>query len=361
MLCAHLALLPLSDTSVEGWDEVSDPSGTFSSAAARNRWEEQVLVSGRLRETTDSARLGPTIDRALQTLTLGRERGEDGAGVFVSELLEMFELNTMAADRRRRLQPALWTYRTLLSKPQLVTLFWQHGSCEADHPVLSIVFKSERQLQALRFIPSVVRWQTLLFRRYNHRLSRQAARHLTVRDAIESLAEHERQEWRAVFEDVKSAWRLAWAAVTRFDCLEIPASFRSFVMDYETPLSFSLASDSDEGICPLALLQHLITLQNTIIDKLPQAAEEAGEAEISSRLVSAQHVIDFDFDGGIMPYVEERCVCYTERGGLTIDFRLVEAFVVANHLSGRCRVEMEVRKFDYLHEVRSRCVLRKAG
>jgi hypothetical protein len=133
--------------------------------------------------------------------------------------------------------------------------------------------------------------------------------------------------------------------------LEIPASFRSIVMDDETPLSFSLPSDSDEGVCPLALLQHLITLQNTIIDKLPLSADQAGEAEISSRLVAPQHVICFDFDGGIMPHVEERCVCYTERGGLTIDFRLVEAFIVNNQLSGRCRIEMEVRKFDYLHEV----------
>ena len=138
---------------------------------------------------------------------------------------------------------------------------------------------------------------------------------MTVRDAIDSAADDERIDWEAAFAAFESCWNFAFRYVEMFDCLTIPQEYRQIKMSADQPLSFSLANEKDEGICPLALMQHLITLHNLLVD---QGGHRSAAADISSRLIGNEHVAHFEWSH-LLPYVEERCVAYTHKGDLLID------------------------------------------
>jgi hypothetical protein len=90
-------------------------------------------------------------------------------------------------------------------------------------------------------------------------------------------------------------------------------------------------------------MQHLITLHNQLVD--PTAIG----SKVSSRLIGTEHVSQFDW-ALLLPHVEERCVAYTHKGDVAIDLTQVERYLQTTQLQGRRPIEMEVRRFDFLHE-----------
>ena len=51
----------------------------------------------------------------------------------------------------------------------------------------------------------------------------------------------------------------------RWGCVEIPESLRLHRLDDASPLSFSLPSDTDEGVAPLALATFLADAHNSLV------------------------------------------------------------------------------------------------
>jgi hypothetical protein len=50
-----------------------------------------------------------------------------------------------------------------------------------------------------------------------------------------------------------------------FECHELPAEYRGIDMHRDRQVSFCLPCPQDEGICPLALIQHMVTLHNAVV------------------------------------------------------------------------------------------------
>ena len=133
-----------------------------------------------------------------------------------------------------------------------------HGTL---YPVLTQFLADEPQLRALHYLPHVCEWQHLLLTRYSRSISHTQAQHITVHQVFMELSETELPIWKTAFHGYANAWNMAWKYVERFGCMPIPALYKTMVMDEDTPIAFSLASEKDEG----RLLFFVISLSSFVM------------------------------------------------------------------------------------------------
>lgn len=281
---------------------------------------------------------------------------DEGEGVFVSELCERMDVERMEPSMRKQAQPTLWRFRRPFSPDDFIMELNLNAKNEASFPVLSAFMAEEAQLRALKYLPAVIEWQYLLFTRYNRCLDYDTATRLTAQEVISSAPD--RNKWAAAFEGYKEAWNLSWKFVDRFGCLPIPTLYKSMVMDFNTPITFSLPAEKDEGICPLALTRFLAEKHNRFVERVDELLlmrgldhqRQTGKGSntvISSKFFSASHALSYELKSGFLRYVEKQCVNINLSGQMEYDFANAEQYLIDVYLSGRPLIDMEVRMFSY--------------
>lgn len=127
-----------------------------------------------------------------------------------------------------------------------------------DHyPALTHFLEHEPRLRALKYLPQVLEWMRLLLGRYNRHWDKEQARALSVMDVLNEVPEAERATWESAFGGFAAAWNANWPFVDMFECLTLPEEYKNLPMTHDTKIGFCLPCREDEGICPLALVQHL--------------------------------------------------------------------------------------------------------
>ena len=64
------------------------------------------------------------------------------------------------------------------------------------------------------------------------------------------------------------------------------------------------------------------------------------------------HTLDFDMEGGLIPYVEKQCVRHTELGETVYDFADAEKFLVDRYFRNKPLINLRLRGFQYADEAK---------
>ena len=227
-------------------------------------------------------------------------------------------------------------------------------SGETLFPALTHFLDHEPKLGALEHLPDVLMWIRLLLRRYNRHIDREKARATTIKQILSEVPASDQPVWEAAFGGFEAAWNAAWQHVKMFQCREIPEMFRDLTMSVDCTVSFCLPCEQDEGICPLALVQHLATEHNALVfsvdERMLMSSRQEHHAQTRSRLVSSRHLtaahtVRYDLEDEIIPFFEKQCM--TQSG---YDFGKAEARLIDHHLLRVPAIDLEMRVFTYSHE-----------
>jgi hypothetical protein len=212
----------------------------------------------------------------------------------------------------------------------------------------------EVQLRALKFLPAVVDWQNLLATRYNRCLDHTTASKLTVGEVIESSPD--KGKWSNAFTGFRAAWNDSWRYVERFGCMPIPPMYKSLTQEKDTPISFSMPSEKDEGICPLMLARFLGEKHNRFVQRVDELflmrgrelqRSTARQSVVSSKFFTNAHALTYDLQSGFLPFVEKQCVQYSVSGNVQYDFKKAEQYLLDIYFNGKPLIDLEVRMIQY--------------
>lgn len=300
---------------------------------------------------TESDKIQQRLDEAQKRFSDGKK--DEESGIFIAELLERYDLEAIDLSIRQSSAPAIWRYRRPWSLQDFRMELSLVAGNEQKFPLLSAFLMSEPQLRALRHLPQVIDWQSLLTTRYNRVLDYQTSSRTTVKEALDSAPDKRR--WLRAWLGYSEAWNDTWKTIERFECQRIPAIYREVVQDEKTPLSFSLPYEKDEGVCPLTLLRALGARHNQFIERLNEAlllrgrehVATARESNVSSKFFSTSHAINYDLQGAIEPFLEKQCVQYSSNGNVLYDFRKAEQYLLDVVFSGKPVIDLEIRMMQY--------------
>ena len=378
----HQTLCDVTKTAASGASSASANAMQLS-LEARNSWETAL---GRvLSPVLNAGDLDAQVSRAT-ALFCSADFEQDLAEGLDGELAERHTSAALSAEARARSSLALWHYHRPFELSHFTGALQRlsnNGSDPSPFPVLASFFENGPKLKALTHLPKLFEWIALLRSRFDRRMDRETARKTTIRSVLENLSPQERPLWEAAFDGFASAWNANWKFVERFECLVVPKEYASVGMSREEFVSFCLPCDTDEGICSLALVQHLRAEHNALVAAVDersvairQARRAAGESAegvakqsiadrrdaareangrdgvgtVSSRHLTDAHVLTYDLNA-LVRYISLQCVeSSSSSGSGSYDFAKAEARLVEKHLQHLPVLDLELRTFTFAHE-----------
>jgi hypothetical protein len=331
-------------------EEINGAQPILPQEGLRNAWEKGF----------NDRFLGPVLneDGINERLEAAQKRfsnsSDDDDGVFVAELLERNDIEGMRLDIREECCPALFRYRRPFSYQDFVWQFNMNQSNKDTYIILDEFIKDEQQLRALQYLPQLIQWQSLLLQRYNRRLDRNVASETPVHQILREIGNN--SKWSTAFEGFANAWNQSWPFVKRFGCVTIPQVYKDVEMNLSTPISFSLASEKDEGICPLSLSQFLGQKHNHFVERVDELMLMRGNEmqrstarhhEISSKFFTTAHALSYNLEDEFLPFVEKQCVQISPNGDAVYDFKAAEQYLLDVYFMGKPLVELTVRMIQY--------------
>eukprot|EP01052_Picozoa_sp_SAG31_P002292 SAG31_NODE_80_length_27188_cov_42.623869_7_plen_2406_part_00 len=287
---------------------------------------------------------------------------DDEGALFKDELLERFDVSSFAVAERRRSLPGLWLYKRPFSFERFVASFQRDQAHAENYPLLSTFFERQETLLAVRHMPQVFRWLELLMERYDKRIDHASARKLPIEEVLQSVpAGPQRADWSAAFASFQAAWESSWHRIEQFGCEPIPELLRQQEMGPHVPIAFSLPGQKDEAICSFLLCQYLKEQHNDFVQAVDQAMLMQNQLvqrhstrtnEVESGSMAQVHTLDFDMEGGFIPYVEKQCVRYTDLGETMYDFADAEKFLVDRYFRNKPLINLRLRGFKYADEAK---------
>jgi hypothetical protein len=343
-------------------------SASMNHPTIRDYWEEFIDKMHILPLTTCSreALADKLVD--VHRMYGGGDELDGVAGLFANELKEICPLQSIAVDERRSSAPGLWRLAVSFSYEEFIVTLKQIPDAAEKFPLLSLITSEDpQQLEALRYIPSVLEWFRLLRVNYNGLIDRETARSKSNATAIEEMARGSSQHMRKleqIFDRFCCAWNQSWSNVLRFGCIKFSADYNSLRMTRETPLSFSLPNEHDEGNCPLSLIHFLIEKHNTFAQRVDEAmllrSRLVKPSEtlvvdrvplISSRFLTSAHTIRCHILQDLFPLVEKHCLGNDERSGFfRFDYSKAENLIIDRFLADIPAVDLEMPGFRFSHE-----------
>uniref|UniRef100_A0A7S0DVA6 Uncharacterized protein n=1 Tax=Amorphochlora amoebiformis TaxID=1561963 RepID=A0A7S0DVA6_9EUKA len=281
-------------------------------------------------------------------------QSEEEAEVFTQELMERIDVKTTPVKMRQEYFPALWRYRSPFSLEDYTMELNINEENKAAYPVLSAFLSGEANLRALRHFPAAIEFQTLCLQKFNRSMTKDAARKLTIGQAIAQAPDKKR--WREAFKGYRAAWNLGWKFVSRFTCLEIPQMLKAAKVDEKTPITMVLPQEKDEGICGLGIMNYLSRRHNQFVEiiyeKLLLRGQElqrnsSRKNVVSSKFFSRPHALSYDLDGKFIPFVAKQCVSISDGGDKVYNFDNAEQYLLDVFFVGKPLVEMELRMVQY--------------
>lgn len=339
----------------------------MSHPSVRDYWEE-FIDKNHIQPLTNSTSEALTEKLAnAHRLYGGGEQLDGVVGLFASELQERLPLVSRDQHERNMTAPGLWRLAVSFSYEEFLVTLKQIPNGSEKYPLLSMVTSEDpRQLSALRHIPAVLEWFRLLRVNYNGLIDRDMARIKTndvvlgeiSRDSSSSLQRHQQ-----IFHRYCLAWNESWSNVLRFGCIKFSSDYNSLRMSGETPLSFSLPNEHDEGNCPLSLIHYLIEKHNTFAQRVDESLLLRSRVKtssvestfvdrvplISSRFLTSAHTIRCDLQD-LLPLLEKHCLSSDQSGRVGYDFGKAENLIIDRFFSDIPAIDLEMPGFRFAHE-----------
>jgi len=329
---------------------VGDAQAQLPSDTVRKDWEIGLMNEAFVPILNDDVR-ETRLDEAQKKFSLHEDEVDS---VFIADLRERTDINLLRVDLREQRVPALWCYRRPFSYQDFVWQFNMNAQNKKDHTVLDEFLKDEVQLRALRFLPQLVQWQSMLLQKYNRQLEQAEANTTTV---SQILAQQGRNiAWEQSFQGFEQAWNKSWTFVKRFGCTEIPAMYKDVKMSREAIIALSLPCQKDEGICPLALAQFLGQKHNQFVgivdENLLMRGNELQRSKdrnhtMTSKFFTGAHALSYNLEDEFLPFVEKQCVQINERGDMVYDFKAAEQYLLDVYFMGKPMIYLEIPMIQY--------------
>jgi hypothetical protein len=223
-------------------------------------------------------------------------------------------------------------------------------------------FQETEELKCLQFLSQALEWTRLVCKRYRGKIDRKQGRELLVAQVLAETPKSEAQMWISAWEGWTKAWNASYRFVERYECLEIPAEYRNISMNIRTPIAFSLPSNQDEGLCPSALLQWLVELHNRCMEEVGRLlllqGREQGVVRIPSRFVSSVHVLRFDIENEVVPFLEKQAVtmsCEVSNTRQKSDdssqaYFAAEQFLLDTFFAAKFPIDLNLKLFEFANE-----------
>lgn len=201
-------------------------------------------------------------------------------------------------------------------------------------------------LKALGMLVGVFEWHQLVMSHFGGRISRKQASELTVQAHFDSLPPADRDKWVVAFTQFKTAWRVAWPFVDRYECLEITDSLKQVMVNEDSAMVYCICDAENEGICPLALTQWLVARHNELV-QIVASSQSYPQRKVSSRLLGQHDLVKYDAED-LKRFLCSRCVTYGEGGKLHFDLKQLEHRLRTE--MSRPEITLELRAFQWLGE-----------
>jgi hypothetical protein len=282
-------------------------------------------------------------------------KDDEGGGTFTMELMERLNIKLIPEAQRRAAVPVLFQYTRRFDYSHFqFTLAMVKGAKERYSLLMHFV-EQEKNLRTLKYLPKVLDWLRLLKGRFNGHLDRETARSKTCGAVIEEVDDSEKPRWLASFSAFCEAWNASWTSVKRIGCVTFSDEYSNMEMGPGQMISFCLPNELDEGLCPLALVQYLVTRHNELIQMCDEAQvlrrtrqrKEVSRAKmISSRFLTAAHCFDCGIED-FLSFLEKQCVTQAAPG---FDFAKAESRLIDRYLCNLPAIDLEQSGFTYAHE-----------
>ncbi|CAJ1427321.1 unnamed protein product [Effrenium voratum] len=260
------------------------------------------------------------------------------------------------------LPAALWHGRACVTLEEFEESFLSRLENRRAHPVLAVVLKQRRRLGALPALPALLAWHAVLFEAFeDYALTREDARQLTHREAIERLPEHRRPEATKRLQSFCEHFNRAFPLVERlFECEANPFLVKGEVnlpgaMTPDTPVIFSLPYVAQAGeteapsLCTVQLANVLQTAQNDLVEALDPGDRTVPLSSSTAPKACSALLASLDLQADLLPLLHQ----YRDdlSNGLDYDLAGLEE-ALARRLRGAVRIQVQLRHFRFGGELK---------
>ncbi|KAL8581509.1 hypothetical protein ACOMHN_042902 [Nucella lapillus] len=209
--------------------------------------------------------------------------------------------------------PAVWRFRPPITVDHFFRQF--HLEVETDQkkrknfPVLRL-FKTQRPIvQALHFLPAILRGQRRLMMQLHRRLDRAEAATLTVG---EIMGRHEHKWVEQLLTNFSKAWEMVKEHLIGFQCVapiegvwvSLPEEFHNANISGESPVGLLLPSLQGPGLCSYVFLQFMLAQHNEFLHHYSSIVKQSNRfPEVSVRAVTERHIVGCSAERDLLPMV----------------------------------------------------------
>ena len=242
----------------------------------------------------------------------------------------------------------------------------------------------EASLGCIQHMPDILQWHALLFEVFGATgLRREDASSLTNEDVIHKLEKQRRPEAERLFSRFARAFNLGLPKVENlYECEpnpfiggdgELDLSGRRLArgekLTLKSPLTFSLpsmlqGSNEAPGLCTIQILNLMGQLQNRLIDaaqRVEPAAHPDNARDVkvlpvthfqTPRAILERQLIAYDRSADLLPLISAFAFHPPGAGALSFDLNGIEQGLVRSIMRGRSAINLQVRQFTFMGEVR---------
>ncbi|KAH3728508.1 hypothetical protein DPMN_054465, partial [Dreissena polymorpha] len=295
-----------------------------------------------------------------------------GADRLMCQIYETENYQDMADNDNLANNPRMWRFRTPITIQHMcqdLESKSHEGSSKRSLLVLQRFMKEDYLLQALRYVPGVIRLQRLLLHKYQKKLDKSEANILKVKDIKkENFSGHDIGK---CIQDFACAWEITRKILEQYGCptefgrMFVPKEFCNQSVNDNTPLAVFLPSTSGPGLCSYAMLDFLFRKQNDFLDSYVSVSQrkDMRHQTIKPAAVTSAHLICYYHEHDLMPLVLANCHYSFEMGvgsKIEYDFVGLERQLMDRLLYSKSRIEisafLEIDLMIYRTEVTNRTV-----
>lgn len=350
LLFSHCVIDHIMDTCLDEKALAGDNiQSTLSTQKGRDEWEEYFVDKffKTILETESRRRL---LLRAYEGL-----QKSSSLVKMLNECSNMFsgDRQPMDAQNISRNQ-SVWMHRSPVSLTRLKQALQRHISENTNEKqrfsMLEIFLNKQSELQAVRFLPSILQIHKALLRRYSRKLYKSEAMAITVAQLkADKIAGDDTD---VLFEELIEAWCLIRKYLnnsliitekgTKFLNEEMSTNVSKMDITDDTSLIYLLPTTEGKGIFTYALVNYLAECHNDVIEQYrcsERGKKDVGFTVVQPKYITSAHVINFQAQSDLLPIVIANCsVGRTNSVHEMYDFEKIEKNVIERFISTKSKV-----------------------
>ncbi|XP_053385882.1 E3 ubiquitin-protein ligase rnf213-alpha-like [Mercenaria mercenaria] len=321
---------------------------TLSTKEGRDKWEDQ-FADIFLRDIVDAEERKIMIVKASELL-----QNSNSLLAMLNECTDELQDQMPEGIHDLDKNPNIWKYRTPVSLSRLGQAFQRKLSEDAirqnSYPMLEIFLIKQSEIQAVRFVPSILQLHKVLLRRYSRQIFKSEALKITVAQLRKDKVAGE--ETDTLLEDLIEAWNATRKVLdnsivrtdkgSRIVSQEMSTDVSTMDITDDTAVVYLLPTMEGKGICTYALLDQLIQCHNDVIERYKysdRGQRDTGFTSVQPKDITSAHVISYHPQDDLLPIVMANCSISTKHSTEDeYDFEKIEKRIVERFISTKSRV-----------------------